>query len=168
MFWRSWLEAAREVTDKPVIGIAQAAFAVATAIAPNFSIVYVLDHSEGIIKNVVQLHGVEKFCRSCRSAGMGVLDFERDPLAGLQALELQSRKCMEEDKAECIVLGCAGFVQFVSKLNKEFPIPVIDGVSPAVKLCEALVDMGCKLSKKAAWAYPEPKPILGFQEIKKF
>ena len=33
------LEAAKEVTDKPVIGIAQAAIATAKMIAPNFSVV---------------------------------------------------------------------------------------------------------------------------------
>ena len=35
------LEAAKEVTDKPVIGIAQAAIAVGKLMAPNFSILYV-------------------------------------------------------------------------------------------------------------------------------
>ena len=39
------LLAAKEVTEKPVIGIAQAAFTVAKMIAPNFSVVYVLDRS---------------------------------------------------------------------------------------------------------------------------
>ena len=36
------LEAAREVTDKPVIGIAQAAITAARLMAPNFSVLYVL------------------------------------------------------------------------------------------------------------------------------
>lgn len=38
--------AAKEVTDKPVVGIAQAAYTVARMVAPNFSVVYVLDRSE--------------------------------------------------------------------------------------------------------------------------
>ena len=162
------LEAAKEVTDKPVIGIAQAAFTVAKMIAPNFSVVYVLDRAETVVKNVIHLHGVEQFCRSCRSTGLGVLDFDRDPAAGMQALADQSRKCMEEDGAECVVLGCAGFVQFVDKLNRELPIPIIDGVSPAVKMCEALVDMGFKSSKRNLWANPEPKKILGLTDVVKF
>lgn len=162
------LEAAKEVTGKPVVGIAQAAFTVAKMISPNFSVVYVLDRAEAVVKNVIHLHGMEPFCRSCRSTGLGVLDFDRDPVSGMQALAKQSRKCMEEDGAECIVLGCAGFVQFVDKLNQELPIPVIDGVSPAVKLCETLVDMGCKSSKQNLWANPEPKEILGLKDVIKF
>lgn len=80
----------------------------------------------------------------------------------------QGRKCVEGDGAECVVLGCAGFVQFVDALNQKLGVPVIDGVSPAVKFCEALVDMGCKTAKRSLWASPEPKNILGLQDIVKF
>ena len=162
------LMAAKEVTDKPVVGIAQAAFATAKMIAPNFSVVYVLDRAEQVVRDVVHLHGMERFCRSCRSTGLGVLDFERDRSAGLRALAEQGRRCVEEDGAECVVLGCAGFVQFVDALNAELGVPVIDGVSPAVKMCEALVDMGCKNAKRNLWSNPEPKEILGLQDIIKF
>ena len=162
------LEAAKEVTDKPVIGIAQAAIATAKMIAPNFSVVYVLDRAESVGRNVIHLHGAESSCRSCRSTGLGVLDFDRDPEAGMRALAEQSRRCRDEDGAECVVLGCAGFVQFVEGLNRELGIPVIDGVSPAVKLCEALVDMGLKTSKHCLWSNPEPKKILGLDDVIKF
>lgn len=162
------LEAAKEVTDKPVIGIAQAAIATAKMIAPNFSVVYVLNRAESVVRNVLHLHGAENFCRSCRSTGLGVLDFDRDPELGMRALSEQSRRCRDEDGAECVVLGCAGFVQFVDELNKELGIPVIDGVSPAVKMCEALVDMGLKTSKRCLWSAPEPKKILGLDDVIKF
>lgn len=162
------LKAAKEVTDKPVIGIAQAAFAVANMIAPNFSVVYVLDRAEQVVRDVIRLHGVEGFCRSCRSTGLGVLDFDRDREAGLRALAQQGRRCVEEDGAECVVLGCSGFVQFVDALNRELGVPVIDGVSSAVKLCEALVDMGCKTAKRNLWSDPEPKEIHGLNDIVKF
>lgn len=86
----------------------------------------------------------------------------------MRALAEQSRRCRDEDGAECVVLGCAGFVQFVEGLNRELGIPVIDGVSPAVKLCEALVDMGLKTSKHCLWSNPEPKKILGLDDVIKF
>ena len=162
------LLAAKEVTEKPVIGIAQAAFATAEMIAPNFSVVYVLDRAEQVVREAIRLHGMEKFCKSCRSTGLGVLDFDRDQAAGLKALEDHSRICVEKDGAEAIVLGCAGFVQFVDALRERLGVPVIDGVSPAVKMCEALVDMGFKTSKKNLWADPEAKEILGLTDVLKF
>lgn len=162
------LLAAKEVTDKPVVGIAQAAFITARLISPNFSVVYVLDRAEQVIREALRLHGAEGVCRSCRSTGLSVLDFDKDPEAGMRALEEQSRKCIEEDGAECVVLGCAGFVQFVDSLSKKFGVPIIDGVSPAVKLCEALVDMNCKTAKRNLWSAPEPKKIFGLDDIIKF
>ncbi len=162
------LQAAKEVTQKPVVGIAQAAFMTAEMIAPNFSVVYVLERSERLIEEVLHTHGATRFCKSYRSTGLGVLDFDKDREAGLRALAEQGRKCMEQDGAECIVLGCAGFVQFVDQLRKDLGIPVIEGVGPAVKMCEALVDMGLKTSKKNIWASPEIKEIKGFSDIIKF
>ncbi|MFM1652657.1 aspartate/glutamate racemase family protein [Brevibacillus sp. B_LB10_24] len=159
------LWAAREVTVKPVLGIAEAAIATAKLIAPNFSIVSILDRSRHMSEGVVRMHGAEGFCKSIRSTGLSVLDFERDPERGLQALAETSRKAVEEDGAECILLGCAGFVTFVEDLQKELGVPVMDGVSPAVKLAECLVDMGSQTSKALSWSAPERKQLKGFSEF---
>jgi allantoin racemase len=159
------LQAAKEVTDKPVIGIAQAAFATAKMIAPNFSVVSVLDRSKRLTEDVLRLHGATDSCLSIRSTGLSVLEFDRDKEAGLKALAQQAKIAVEEDGAECIVLGCAGFVQFVEGLQAQLGVPVIDGVSPAVKFCEVLVDMGLKTSKGNIWAPPEKKEILGFENL---
>ena len=107
------LQAAREITDKPVLGIAQSAIATAKVLAPYFSIVSVLDLSRKVTEDVVKNYGAEPFCRSIRSTGLSVLEFGRNPEMGLAALAQQGRKAVEEDGAECILLGCAGFVDFV-------------------------------------------------------
>lgn len=161
------LEAAREVTDKPVIGIAQAAITMARLMAPNFSIVYVLDKSQKIIENVVALHNAEKECCSIRSIGLGVLETE-DKERLEKALYTQSKKCVEEDGAECILLGCAGYVGFAEILREKLGVLVLDGVVPAVKLCEAAVSMGVKIPKKTLCNFPDSKEILGFNELTKF
>ncbi len=161
-------EAAREVTSKPVVGIAQAAFAVTKMLAPSFSVVYVLDRSETIVKNVVHLHGADSACKSLRSTGLTVLDFDKDHERGMRALAEQSRLCKEVDGAESIVLGCAGFVSFAEDLQRELGIPVIDGVVSAVKMCEALIDIGGQVSKGKLWSPPETKEILGFTDMVKY
>lgn len=161
------LEAAREVTDKPVIGIAQAAITMARLMAPNFSIVYVLDKSQKIIENVVKLHHAENECCSIRSIGMGVLENENKAKLE-EALYLHSKKCVEEDGAECILLGCAGYVGFAEILKEKLGVLVLDGVVPAVKLCEAAVSIGTRIPKKTICNFPDKKTILGFDELTKF
>lgn len=159
------LLAAREITDKPVLGIAEAAIATAKMIAPNFSIVTPLHRSRSLTEQVVRLHGAEPWCRSIRTTDLTVLAFDRDRECGLEVLANASRAAVEEDGAECILLGCAGFVTFVEDLQRELGVPVLDGVSPAVKLAEALVDMGLSTSKRLTWSRPETKRIIGFSEL---
>lgn len=159
------LQAAREVTDKPVLGIAESAITTAKFVAPYFSIVSVLDRSKKVTEDVIQNYGAEKFCKSIRSTGLSVLEFNENHEKGLNALEKESKKAVEEDGAECILLGCAGFVDFAKELNNKLGVPVIDGVMPAVKLAEALVDMNIKTSKEMTWGYPEKKKIDGFQNL---
>ena len=156
------LQAAREITEKPVLGIAESAITAAKFLAPNFSIVSVLDRGLKVTADVVNNYGANPFCRSIRSTGLSVLDFGRDPQRGLAALAEQSRLAVKDDKAECILLGCAGFVDFVDALNKELGVPVLDGVSPAVKFAEALVEMGVKTSKINTWTQPEKKLYMGY------
>ena len=159
------LAAAREVTEKPVLGICESAITTAKFIAPYFSVVSVLDRSRKVTEDVVKAYGAESFCRSIRTTGLSVLEFGKNPEKGLKALAEQGRRAVEEDGAECILLGCAGFVDFVDRLREELGVPVLDGVMPAVKLAEALVKMNVKNSKANTWKAPEVKEIKGFNGI---
>lgn len=162
------LHAAREVTDKPVVGIAEAAILLSKVLAPSFSVVTVLHRARHLIEEVVRQHGAWERCRSVRTTDMCVLDFEHDPERGLATLAAEAHKAVHEDRAEAILLGCAGFVNFVEDLEKQLGVPVLDGVAPAVKLAEALVDLGKKTSKVSTYKQPEPKEIKGFAPIYQF
>lgn len=159
------LMAARELTDKPVVGIAEAAITTAKFLAPNFSVVSVLDRSRIMAEELIIRNGAERICRSIRSTGLSVLDFERNPEKGLNALETQAKRAVEEDGAECILLGCAGFVDFAEELRNRLGVPVLDGVMPAVKYAEALVKMGQKTCKKNSFSWPEEKEYTGYEGI---
>lgn len=159
------LHAAREITNKPVIGIAEAGIAVAKMLAPNFSIISVLDRSRETVWDTVHMHGADRNCRSIRSTGLGVLDFDKDPQKGLEALRQQSELAVTDDGAECILLGCAGFVGFVENLRKQLGVPVYDGVAPAVKMAEALYGLHASTSKIRTWSKPEKKEYKGFSYL---
>ena len=77
-------------------------------------------------------------------------------------MKREAEKAVREDGAECILLGCAGFVDFVQDLRKTLGVPVLDGVVPALKLAEAMVGAGLSTSKTNTWKKPENKTIKGF------
>ena len=58
---------------------------------------------------------------------------------------------IREDRSDAIVLGCAGMTDLTQRLSKEFGLPVIDGLSCAVTMAEALVAAGLRTSKAGAY-----------------
>ncbi|HSK39222.1 MAG TPA: aspartate/glutamate racemase family protein [Arenibaculum sp.] len=70
-------------------------------------------------------------------------------------------EAVARDRAEVIVLGCAGMAGLCRWLTGEFGLPVVDGVTAAVKLVEGLVGLGLRTSKAGAYAPPLPKTYAG-------
>ncbi|HVL57901.1 MAG TPA: aspartate/glutamate racemase family protein, partial [Burkholderiaceae bacterium] len=73
----------------------------------------------------------------------------------------QIAAALRDDRAEAIVLGCAGMADLAAELSREHRVPVVDGVAAAVKLIEALAALGIQTSRAGAYAPPLPKPYLG-------
>ncbi len=74
------------------------------------------------------------------------------------------RKAKDEDDAEAILLGCAGFAQFATELEGDLNIPVLDGVVCAVKIAEAaeaIVELEKTTSKYKTYRLPEGKAFSG-------
>ena len=147
------LTGAREVVDIPVVGPGQAAMLAASAISHRFSVVSILKNVIPLIRELTQLYGVESRLASARSIDVPVLDLEKDLEKTKNALLEESRKALEEDQAEAIVLGCTGFTGLASFLQERLKIPVIDPLPTAVKLAELLVDLNLSQSKLG---YPKP------------
>jgi allantoin racemase len=151
------LAAAREVASGPVIGICQAAVQVACTISARFSIVTTLSRSVPIIEDLVLAYGAQHRCRSVLAVDLPVLALEADTGTARMRLLAETRRAVADSRAEAIILGCAGMANLCDWLSKEAGVPVIDGVSVAVKLAEAIVGAGHATSKLGAYAYPRSK-----------
>lgn len=151
------LAAAREIAKGPVIGICQAAVQVATTIATRFAIVTTLPRSVPIIEDLVEAYGASHRCRSVRAVDMPVLALESDPATAEARLVREIEAARDQDGAEAVVLGCAGMSELCQRLQLRTGVPVIDGVSAAVKLAEGLVGGGYATSKIGAYDYPRVK-----------
>jgi allantoin racemase len=155
------LHAAREVTAKPVIGIAEASLYTASMLAARFSIVTVIPRIKTMLEEMVAGYGFSHKVARVRTTPLYVLDIEKDPHAALETLRAEARTAMAEDDAEAILLGCAGFAEFANELERELGIPVLDGVVCATKMAEGLVELGKRTSKHKTYRFPEPKAFTG-------
>ena len=155
------LHGAREMTDKPVIGIAEASFYTAAMLAARFSVVTVVPRVRAILEDTLRSYGMQDKCIAIRTTPLYVLDIEKDPVGSFEKLSDEVRCSVKEDAAEAVCLGCAGFAKFAQELEDELGVPVLDGVVCATKQAEVLVELGKKTSKRMTYRPPEKKRFVG-------
>jgi allantoin racemase len=158
--------AVREITEKPVLGIAEATMYIACMLGYKFSIVTTNDEWEPLLWDAVHHYGLSSRCASVRTTGMAVLDLEAAGEEDTYSMILEgARQAINEDGAEVICLGCAGMAGLDKQLEEILDVPVIDGVVGALKLLEGLVGYGIRTSKRRAYATPARKELLNLPSI---
>jgi allantoin racemase len=155
------LEAARGLAQAPVIGIGEAAFHIASLVARRFSVVTTLSRSIAVIETNLMKYGLSQRCVKVRASEVPVLALDDPASDAFAQVSAEIARAMREDRAEAIVLGCAGMADLAARLAGLHGLPVIDGVSSAVKLAEACSAMGLMTSKVGAYAAPLPKAYAG-------
>jgi allantoin racemase len=141
----------------PVVGPGQASFHVACCLGHKFSIITMWDEWFPLYTKTLKEYGLEGRCASLRSIKT------RPDLAELLAgkeevvfrkLEEESRRAIEDDGADVIVLGSTTMHQSHGYLKERLPVPVINPGQVAWKLCELLLQLGLTHSKHA---FPAPQ-----------
>ncbi|MBU4684692.1 allantoin racemase [Cedecea davisae] len=155
------LLAARELASGPVIGIAEAAMHMATLVATRFSIVTTLPRTVIIARHLLRQYGFEHHCAALHAIDLPVLALEDGTGLAQQLVRERCIQAKKEDNSGAIVLGCGGMANLAKELTEEIGIPVIDGVTAAVKMVESLIALGIGTSKFGDLAYPNPKPLSG-------
>ncbi len=155
------LLAAREIATGPVLGIAEAAMHAASFVATGFTVVTTLERTRIIAEHLVRNYGMDHHCRRVRATNIPVLELEDPNSSCRQMILTECERAVTEDGSGAIVLGCAGMAELNTWLECKLGIPVIDGVTAAVKFAEALVSLGLRTSKRGDLAYPIHKPYHG-------
>ena len=151
------LDAVRCMTEAPVLGIGEAAFHVASMLANKFSVVTTLSRSVPAIEHNLVRYGLATRCARVRASDVPVLDLEHKSSDARARINAEIKRAIEDEKAEAIVLGCAGMTDLTNSLAKEHGLPVLDGVACAVSFCESLVRLGLKTSKHGGYAWTVEK-----------
>jgi allantoin racemase len=136
------LDAMKEITAKPVVGIGEASMKLASMLGHRFSVVSTLKHSIPNKEALVRTYQLEGMLASVR-APEPQLAAASDEEKYLQA----ARMALEEDMAEVIVLGCAGLGNLDKRLAAKLGAPVLDGVVCALIIATGLVRYGVSTSK---------------------
>lgn len=128
------MDAIKKITDKPVVGIGEASMRIASMLGHRFSIIQTTEESVPIKEALVRKYQLQDSLASVR-APQDISPESNNEEKYIKA----ARAAMAEDRADVIVLGCAGLTGLDKRMQKELGVPVLDGVICALILTTALI-----------------------------
>ena len=151
----------REVMPVPVTGMTEAALASAHLLGHRISIIAISQRIQAWYREVVEGYGF-----GSRLASIRALDRPISAIGGVQqehaqALKALAERAVDEDGAEVIVLAGAPLAGLARSLAGQLPVPVVDGVSSAVRHAETLVALKPGRAQAGSFARPPAKPNKG-------
>ena len=151
------LEAAREVSVIPIIGIEESTLHMAAMLGARFSILTPRKQRIPSKCEHVHIRGLSHFLASVRSLDLSVAETDSDPAKTKQRLINVAKTAVEKDGAEVIIMGCAGMAGYAQEIEETLSVKVLDPVAIALKTAEAMADLGLTHSKIGLFAAPPEK-----------
>lgn len=125
--------ALRKITPLPVLGIREAAITQALTLGHRFGIIAIGEASIPRHLAAVEAIGVTARLAGDRALGLSVVDLS-DATKTEARLTHIAKTLRDTDKADVLILGCAGMAQYRATLEASVGIPVIDPCQAAVAL----------------------------------
>jgi allantoin racemase len=160
------VSAVREITDKPVLSIAEASMHMACMLGQRFGIVTSSERWVPLLADGVRRFGLSERCACIRAIGMPVLACEAPSREATFAAILKTAlDCRDQDRAEVICLGSAGMTGWDKELEAVLKVPVLDGVVCALKILEGMGAYGLHTSKRLTFTNPIKKELLNLPPV---
>lgn len=155
------LGAAKELADVPVVGLCEAALLTAWALGRRYSIVCLTRRLRAWYFEAAAEHGLGGRLGSVRALDVPVTDIVTAKDVLRDALVEQCVRAVEQDDAEVVILGGGPLAGLAREVADLIPVPMLDGVSCAVRLAESLVALAPRPPRRGSFAPPAPKPTRG-------
>jgi allantoin racemase len=141
------LDAAREVSDKLVLGIGESSITTALLLGHRIAIISTGRQSIPIYHRKAMTLGIEGRIVHIAGIDVGVLDIRKDIDNVKEILLGEIERSVRHHGAEVVVLGCGGFIGLAEELSTKTKVPVIDPTMVTVKLAESLTRLRLMHSK---------------------
>lgn len=159
------VDACREAVSIPCLGSGESSVAMALAVGRKIGIVTILPNIIPLIEKQNAEYIRAGKIVSVRSADVPVLSVYDNSDAALERLYVGSKKCIKEDGADVIVLGCTGFAGYAaiiqSRLETEgYFVSVLDPAGTSVRMMEAMIACKARHGRNTYMAPVAKKMIL--------
>ncbi len=151
----------REALPCPVTGLTEAALASACMLGQRFSIVAISQRIRAWYRETVHAYGLSDRLASIRGLDEPLADIGQVQDQQGERLVALAERCVDEDGADVIVLAGAPLAGLARSLRGRLPVPMVDGVSSAVRHAESLVALQAGRARRGSFAAPPLKPHQG-------
>jgi allantoin racemase len=135
------LHSARDITRKPVLGIAECGILAALTLGQRFGIIAILARSVPRHLRYVGAMGLSGRLAGDLPIGLGVTELAKEEVTLKRMIETGAR--LRDDKgADVIVMGCAGMARYRARLQSALGIPVVEPTQAAVAMAIGRVRLG--------------------------
>jgi len=135
------LHSARDVTRKPVLGIAECGILAALTLGQRFGIIAILAKSVPRHLRSVGAMGLTGRLAGDLPIGLGVTELAKEDVTLKRMIETGA--LLRDDKgADVLVMGCAGMARYRGRLQAALGIPVVEPTQAAVAMAIGRVRLG--------------------------
>lgn len=147
----------REAVDIPVVGMTEAALMSACMLGGRFSIIAISHRIKAWYRETVQMHGLIDRLASIRCLNtplqnIGTVQQDHEP-----RLRELCKLAVEEDGADVIIIAGAPLAGLARNIRADIPVPLVDGVSSAVRHAESLIALKPGRAREGSYAAPPLK-----------
>ena len=150
------VEAARELTDVPVVGIGEAAYRAVLMLARRFAVITTLPRGVPDIENGMVRLGVRNECVGVLSLGIPVAEQGGEFGDTNDAIVAAGQHAVQNLGAEALVLACGGMAQAEAIVRERVGVPATNGVAFGALLAHALWRASLRTSQVGSLAPPAP------------
>jgi Asp/Glu/hydantoin racemase len=151
----------KEMLDVPVVGMTEAALASACLLGQRFSIIAISSRIKAWYLETVERSHLTTRLASIRSLNDPLRDIGSVQEDYSERLKELAKEAVEKDGADVIILAGAPLAGLARALEGQLSVPVVDGVSSAVRHCESLIALNPGKAVAGSFAKPPIKPNKG-------
>ena len=135
------LHAARETTDKPVLGIAESGLLTALTLGDRVGVIAILAAAIPRHMRMVRALGIADRLAGELAVGLGVTELADEAVTFARMTEIGGR--LRDDRgADVLVMGCAGMARYRTRLEETLGMPVIDPTQAAAGMAITAARLG--------------------------
>jgi allantoin racemase len=135
------LHAAREVTSKPVLGIAECGILTALTLGQRFGVISILRRSIPRHLRYVGQMGLHDRMAGDRAIGLGVVELVDEARTFSRMAEVAA-ELRDDDGADVLIMGCAGMARYRDRLQRHVGLPVVEPSQAAVSMAIGRTRLG--------------------------